>query len=94
LMVLCHKLIMRSERFSAMRCIMSEPAELGSPSMENWSTPEKIEGLDIPVAKHLAHYWLSFGEETSLHRFLVYVSCDGTGRLLTLMSEWEQPSTL
>ena len=45
-----HKLIIKSERLSAPKCIMSDPADLGSPSVNRESRPENIDGFDIPVS--------------------------------------------
>lgn len=41
------ELIMRSERLSMPRCIMSEPADFGSARVEEESRPKKINGFDI-----------------------------------------------
>ena len=48
--------IMRSEMLSVARCMMSEPAELGRPRVEEEIRPENIEGFEIPVAKCRALY--------------------------------------
>ena len=79
LIVLHHKLIMRSVRLSKARCMISEPAEWGRPSVKDQSRPEKIEGFNIPIARHQAWYWLSLGEVMSMWRFSWYSSCEGIG---------------
>jgi hypothetical protein len=60
----CHKLIIKSDRLSAPKCIMSDPADLGSPSVKRGSRPENIDGLDIPVLRHRRRYCDSLGDKT------------------------------
>ena len=47
----CQREIKRSDKLSAARCIMSEPTELGRPSVAEVTRPENIEGFEMPVAK-------------------------------------------
>src|SRR5712672_1221263 len=50
LMVPRQRLIIKSLKFNTARCMISDPAEYKSPSIEKRSKPEKIDGLEIPVA--------------------------------------------
>jgi hypothetical protein len=56
LIVARQRLMRRSEMLSTARCIISDLAEYGSPSMEECSRSEKINGLEIPVARCLMRY--------------------------------------
>ncbi len=93
-MVLRQRLIMRSEILSVARCIISELADLGSPSVAEGSTPENMDGFEIPVARHRALYCASLGAVTRYLRFVLYISDEAIGRDRISISACMEPSIL
>src|SRR5712671_7204363 len=76
----CHRLIIKSERLSAARCMMSDPADLGSLSVNRESRPENNDSLDMPVSRRRAQYCVSFREDIRLRKFSRYCSQDAAGK--------------
>ena len=86
--------IIRLDRLSVLRCIISEPADWGSLRVKELIRPENKEGLDIPVARCWTWYWLSLGDEMRKARFVLYFLHKGFRRCCLLMSLCVQPLTL
>ena len=65
------RLIIKLVILSAARCMISDPADLGSPSVADRLTPENTDGLEIPVARHQALYCALVVAVISVLRFVL-----------------------